>query len=164
MYACLDVTCHLHFWWNNSGLLHSTLVTHGWNGHHMKISTESELWRRTFSCHSCWVLDPCPLDHKSGSLPTGYWTLDLWITNLVLYQLGTEPTTSGSQIRRSTNWALLTPVIGDRYCWWVDHCIARPLLNKICPVATASLALMQNHNKTAGWWLVSGCRMHTCKF
>ena len=27
MYACLDVTCHLHFWQNDRGLLRATAVT-----------------------------------------------------------------------------------------------------------------------------------------
>ena len=33
MYACLAVTCHLHFWQNDRGLLRATAVTRGWNGY-----------------------------------------------------------------------------------------------------------------------------------
>ena len=33
MYACSAVTCHLHFWQNDQGLLHATAVTRGWNGY-----------------------------------------------------------------------------------------------------------------------------------
>ena len=29
VYACLAVTCHLHFWQNDRGLLHATAVTMG---------------------------------------------------------------------------------------------------------------------------------------
>ena len=29
VYACLGVTCHLHFWQNNRGLLHAIVVTGG---------------------------------------------------------------------------------------------------------------------------------------
>ena len=29
VYACLGVTCHLHFWQNDRGLLHATAVTRG---------------------------------------------------------------------------------------------------------------------------------------
>ena len=29
MYACLGVTCHLHFWQNDQGLLRATAVTWG---------------------------------------------------------------------------------------------------------------------------------------
>ena len=32
-YACLAVTCHLHFWQNDRGLLRATAVTRGWNGY-----------------------------------------------------------------------------------------------------------------------------------
>ena len=38
VYACLDVTCHLHFWQNDRGLLRATVatVTRGWNGYQNK--------------------------------------------------------------------------------------------------------------------------------
>ena len=29
VYACLAVTCYLHFWQNDQGLLHATAVTRG---------------------------------------------------------------------------------------------------------------------------------------
>ena len=34
--ACLAVTCHLHFWWNDQDLVHATAVTRGWNGYRNK--------------------------------------------------------------------------------------------------------------------------------
>ena len=49
VYACLGVTCHLHFWQNDWGLLHATAVTWGWNGHRIRVSTQSKLSRRSFS-------------------------------------------------------------------------------------------------------------------
>ena len=33
VYACLGITCRLHFWQNDRGLLRATPVTRGWNGH-----------------------------------------------------------------------------------------------------------------------------------
>ena len=33
VYACLAVTCHLHFWQNDQDLLCATAVTQGWNGY-----------------------------------------------------------------------------------------------------------------------------------
>ena len=41
VYACLGVTCHLHFWQNDRGLLRATVVTRGWNGHRIRVSTQS---------------------------------------------------------------------------------------------------------------------------
>ena len=35
------VTCHLHFWQNDRGLLRATSVTRGWNGHRLRVSTKS---------------------------------------------------------------------------------------------------------------------------
>ena len=36
MYACLAVTCHLHFWQNDRDILRATVVTRGWNGYRNK--------------------------------------------------------------------------------------------------------------------------------
>ena len=36
VYACLAVTCHLHFWQNDRNFLCATVVTRGWNGYRNK--------------------------------------------------------------------------------------------------------------------------------
>ena len=36
VYACLAVTCHLHFWQNGRDFLRATVVTRGWNGYRNK--------------------------------------------------------------------------------------------------------------------------------
>ena len=36
VYACLAVTCHLHFWQNDWDLLRATMVTWRWNGYRNK--------------------------------------------------------------------------------------------------------------------------------
>ena len=36
VYACLAVTCHLHFWQNDRYFLRATVVTRGWNGYRNK--------------------------------------------------------------------------------------------------------------------------------
>ena len=36
VYACLAVTCHLHFWQNDRDFLRATAVTRGWNGYRNK--------------------------------------------------------------------------------------------------------------------------------
>ena len=41
VYACLGVTCHLHFCQNDRDLLRATAVTRGWNGHRIRVSTQS---------------------------------------------------------------------------------------------------------------------------
>ena len=48
VYACLAVTCHLHFWQNDRYLLHATAVTRGWNGYqnrsqHRKLTLEKKI-------------------------------------------------------------------------------------------------------------------------
>ena len=46
--ACLAVTCHLHFWQNDGGLLRATVVTQGWNRYwnkswHRKLTLEKKI-------------------------------------------------------------------------------------------------------------------------
>ena len=72
VYACLGVTCHLHSWQNDQGLLHATAVTQGWNGHQRRVSTQSQLWRRKFSHRSCRDSNSQPFDHKPSTLTTSY--------------------------------------------------------------------------------------------
>ena len=48
VYACLAVTCHLHFWQNDRDLLCATAVTRGWNGYrnksqHRKLTLEKKI-------------------------------------------------------------------------------------------------------------------------
>ena len=48
VYACLGVTCHLHFWQNDRGLLRATAVTRGWNEHRIRVGTQLDfLFTRT---------------------------------------------------------------------------------------------------------------------
>ena len=68
MHVCLGVTCHLHFWQNDRGLLHATAVTRGWNRQWIGVSTKSWLWRRKFSPHSCRNLNWQPFDHEPSAL------------------------------------------------------------------------------------------------
>ena len=48
VHACLAVTCHLHFWQNDRGLLRATAVTRGWNEYrnksrHRKLNLEKKV-------------------------------------------------------------------------------------------------------------------------
>ena len=66
VYACLGVTCHLHFWQNDRGLLRATAVTRERTGHRIRVSTQNLLWRRKFSRRSCRDSNSQPFDHESG--------------------------------------------------------------------------------------------------
>ena len=48
VYACLAVTCQLHFWQNDRDLLRAAAVTRGWNGYqnsnqHIKLTLEKKI-------------------------------------------------------------------------------------------------------------------------
>ena len=69
MYACLAVTCHLHFWQNDRDLLRATAVTQGCNGYRSKSQHRKKWpWRGKFSRCCCRTR-----------------TRDLSITSLLLY-------------------------------------------------------------------------------
>ena len=70
--VCLGVTCHLHFWQNDWGLLHANAVTWKKNGQQTGVSTESQLWRRKLSSHSCQHLNLQLLDHESSVLMVAF--------------------------------------------------------------------------------------------
>ena len=63
----IGVTCHLHCWQNDQGLLRATAVTQ-----RIRISTESQLWRRKFPPHSCRDSNLQPFNHDSSALPKSY--------------------------------------------------------------------------------------------
>ena len=64
VYACLAVTCHLHFWQNDRDLLRAGTDTE------IRVSTESRPWRRKFSRRSSRDSNPRPFNHESGALTT----------------------------------------------------------------------------------------------
>ena len=66
MYACLAVTCQLHFWQDDRGLLHATVVTRGWNGYRIRVNTqtlEEKISRRIYRDSNSR-----PFSHESGAL------------------------------------------------------------------------------------------------
>ena len=44
VYACLAVTCHLHFGQNDWDISHATAVTRGWNGYRNNLLVSSKAW------------------------------------------------------------------------------------------------------------------------
>ena len=77
VYACLAVTCHLHFWQNDQDFLRATVVTRGWNGYrnksqHRKSTLEKKIlppfqqgfepatFQSRVRCSNHWAI-PAPL-------------------------------------------------------------------------------------------------------
>ena len=77
VYACLAVTCHLHFWQNDRDFLRATVVTRGWNGYrnksqHRKSTLEKKIlppfqqgfepatFQSRVRCSNHWAI-PAPL-------------------------------------------------------------------------------------------------------
>ena len=70
VYACLAVTCHLHFWQNDRDLLRATVVTRGWNGYRNKSQHRKSTLEKKFSSRSSRDSNPRPFNHESGALTT----------------------------------------------------------------------------------------------
>ena len=84
VYACLAVTCHLHFWQNDQDFLRATVVTRGWNGYrnkrqHRKSTLEKKIllpFQQGFepATFQSWVRRsnhwaiPAPPSHTSHSI------------------------------------------------------------------------------------------------
>ena len=75
VYACLAVTCHLHFWQNDRDFLRATVVTRGWNGYrnksqHRKSTLEKKIlpafqqgfepatFQSRVRCSNHWAIPP----------------------------------------------------------------------------------------------------------
>ena len=84
VYACLAVTCHLHFWQNDRDFLRATVVTRGWNGYrnksqHRKSTLEKKIlppfqqgfepatFQSRVRCSNHWAI-PAPTHIRSGKL------------------------------------------------------------------------------------------------
>ena len=68
VYACLGVTCHLHFWLNDRGLLRATAVTRGVErtlnkSQHTKLTLEKKIFPLLLPGFKLKLFD-----HKSGTL------------------------------------------------------------------------------------------------
>ena len=99
VYACLAVTCHLHFWQNDRDLLRATAVTRGWNGYrnksqHRKLTLEKKILPpllrgfelATFQSRvrrsNHWAISAPPLTYSTVWLWSG--TPDIVITSMAL--------------------------------------------------------------------------------
>ena len=72
VYACLAVTCHLHFWQNDRDFLRATVVTRGGgtdteNKSQHRKSTPGE---ENSPAVPAGIRNPRPFNHESGALTT----------------------------------------------------------------------------------------------
>ena len=70
VYACLAVTCHLHFWQNDRDLLRATAVTRRWNGYRNKSQHRKSTLEKKILAPLQQNSNPQPFNHESGALTT----------------------------------------------------------------------------------------------
>ena len=69
VYACLAVTCHLHFWQNDRDFLRATVVTRGWNGYRNKSQHRKSTLEKKILPPFQQGFEPArPFNHESGAL------------------------------------------------------------------------------------------------
>ena len=81
VYACLAVTCHLHFWQNDRDLLRATAVTRGWNGYRNKSQHRKSILEKE-------ILPPLlqgfePTTFQSRVLRSNHWAIPAPWTKLL---------------------------------------------------------------------------------
>ena len=70
VYACLAVTCHLHFWQNDRDFLRATVVARGWNGYRNKSQHRKSTLEKKILPPFQQGFEPRPFNHESGALTT----------------------------------------------------------------------------------------------
>ena len=124
VYACLAVTCHLHFRQNDRDFLRATVVTRGWNGYrnksqHRKSTLEKKIlppfqqgfepatFQSRVRCSNHWAI-PAPAATSPHSEP-----LKEACRKLVYHQSTIRASLSGTFLQ--TLPELVTPLNGTHY-------------------------------------------------
>ena len=115
VYACLAVTCHLHFWQNDGGSFTCYCSnTGGGTDTKIRVSTESWPWRRKFSRCSSRDSNPRHFNHESGALTTVLFTL--FRTEFFQYPDAFKNWDGGVYLKRMHN--KITKPICYHYCFY----------------------------------------------
>ena len=70
VYACLGVTCHLHFWQNDRGLLRATAAIRGGRDTEWESAQKVNFGEENPSAAPCRDSHSQPFNHESGAPPT----------------------------------------------------------------------------------------------
>ena len=146
VYACLAVTCHLHFWQNDRDFLRATVVTRGWNGYrnksqHRKSTLEKKIlppfqqgfepatFQSRVRCSNHWAIPAPPFYiyictsrqyQVTGTLPLG------WLETEGKHTYTHTHTHTRARAREKWNWdkkIKMSPIFWPRLrepCPWVD--------------------------------------------
>ena len=109
VYACLAVTCHLHFCQNDRDLLRATAVKRGWNGYQkLESSQKVDPGEENFPPH---LQGFEPATFQSQVRCYNHWAIPAPATSVVLY---------------------LAKGITPKMCWFCLVLISSVLLNPLC--------------------------------
>ena len=94
VYACLAVTCHLHFLAEWPGFLRATVVTRGWNGYRNKSQHRKSTLEKKILPQTSRDSNPRPFNHESGALTTELSLPPKWLADFLSlpFDRGVSPT------------------------------------------------------------------------
>ena len=119
VYACLAVTCHLHFWQNGRDFLRATVVTRGWNGYrnksqHRKSTPEKKIlppFQQGFE----------PATFQSRVRCSNHWAIPAPLTrnNIMVWLLYSVVASQCDDYTTLWHHSLMTIQHGDITVWWI---------------------------------------------
>ena len=127
VYACLAVTCHLHFWQNDRDLLRATAVAQGWNRYrnksqHRKLTLEKKILlplQQGFE----------PAIFRSWVRRSNHWAIPApRLTDNLFYQATNDQQLNG---KNNEKWDGTKPQVYLFFCWAILF---------LCPVLGRLLA------------------------
>ena len=129
VYACLAVTCHLHFWQNDRDFLRATVVTRGWNGYrnksqHRKSTLEKKIlppfqqgfepatFQSRVRCSNHWAISRDGRSWVSGGCLQQF----QWSSMLLYFHRDRADVRDGREPRTSTSVASASSQLLSRLC------------------------------------------------
>ena len=83
VYACLAVTCHLHFWQNDRDLLRAAAVTREWNGYRNKSHHRKSTLEKTIFPPLQQGFEPATFQSRVRS--SNHWAIPLSVLNALSF-------------------------------------------------------------------------------
>ena len=118
VHACLAVTCHLHFWRNDWGLLCATAVTQGWNGYqdksqHRRLTLEKKILPPLLQGFKPVTFQPWVRCSNHWAIPTPHLTYETLIAStkhFLFFITASSKPIAGQKQGQNVEWMMFSKV------------------------------------------------------